>query len=167
MAESPGVGCRRHPGEALNTMAIPSVITSIDKKFLRIKCPSNHTSEAELLRVVYFLREIIKFSDVIQYEFENGKQNQKHIHCVIKKLKMPTPDELGKMSATFKKKKLKYFEESIMPNETLDGYKTILIEKEIDLKKYNWHLSNIEDDAHLKTLSTYLQKEKNIIQFID
>lgn len=142
-------------------------ITYIDRKFLTVKCPSNNTTDGDLLRVVYFLREIVGFSEIVKYEFENGKQNQRHIHVIIKKTRMPSEEELGKMSKKFKLKKLKHLQETYEPSnidwnpesEEEPAYRTRLIEWEVDLKKYTWHLSDIKDQEHLGALDNYIVKE--------
>ena len=111
-------------------------------------------TDCELLRVAHHLKDIIGFSTIIHYEFESGKQNQRHIHLIIKKEQMP---DIGACSKKFKLKKLKYLE--IVPADEMTD-KPELIEMTIDTKKCVWHLSEINNANHFKHLMTvYTRKE--------
>lgn len=123
-------------------------------KFLTVKNPSNNLTDCELLRVAHHLKNIIGFSTIQHYEFESGKQNQRHIHLIIKKEQMP---DIKACSKKFKLQKLKYLE--IVPADELSD-KPNLIELEIDTKKCVWHLSEINNANHFKHLMTvYTRKE--------
>lgn len=136
-----------------------------DYTLLTIKNPSSRATKVELLRVLYHLRDIVGFTTILKKCFETGKQNQKHIHALIKK-KYPTEDLIKKYSKIYKTKKLKYFE--VVPiDEEMDEPE--LFEFCLDTSKFNWHLSKIEDDAHFNQLRyEYMDKEKyKNCQFID
>lgn len=132
---------------------------------LTIKNPNNQATRTESLRLLYHLKDIIGFSNILQKCFETGKQNQNHIHALIKK-KYPTEDLIKKYSKIYKTKKLKYLEE-VQAGPFSDEPE--LIERTIDTKQFNWHLSKIEDDAHFNRLRyEYMQKElEKKCNFID
>lgn len=116
--------------------------------FLRLKNPNNQATKETMCRVLYFLRDIIGFSEIPFMWYEQGDQNQQHIHCVIKK-KMPNEAALRKMSKTFKTKKLKYFGWGIpSPNDDIScpGY---MLEHEVKLDNFNWHVSEFSSKQHL------------------
>ena len=71
---------------------------------LTIKNPNNQASKIDIIRVLYHLRDIIGFSNILKKCFETGKQDQLHIHALIKK-KYPTEDLIKKYSKIYKTKK--------------------------------------------------------------
>ena len=85
-----------------------------DYTLLTIKNPSNQATKIDLLRILYHLRDILGFSTILKKTFENGKQNQIHIHAIIKK-KMPTKELIQKYSKAYKQRKLKYLE--VLPGD--------------------------------------------------
>lgn len=139
---------------------------SNDYTFLRLKNPNNKATKEDLCRVIHFLREIIGFSKIPYMWYEKGEQDQQHIHAVIKK-KMPTSDALAKMSKTFKQKKLKYFGWGIpSPYDDINcpGY---LLEYEIKLDQFNWHLSPFNSLSHLDQVIHEYRHKTLDPQFVD
>lgn len=123
---------------------------------LTIKNPNNQASQLDLLRVLHHLKDIVGFSTIFKKCFETGKQNQKHIHAIIKK-KYPTDDLIKKYSSIYKLKKLKYLE-PVQSGE--DSEEPELIEQTIDTKQFTWRLTNITDNAHFNQLRyEYMEKE--------
>jgi len=140
--------------------AEPYHLNYYEYKLLTIKNPSSTCNDADLLRVAYHLRNIIGYSTIYKEWFENGKQNQRHIHLVIKKLEMPSKEQLGKMSSIFKRGKYRWTE-IVQANEGMP--EATLLEYVYPLKNYIWHLSPFENTDHLKyVLNDYFRKEEGI-----
>lgn len=92
--------------------------------------------------------DIIGFNDIDCMWLENGKQDQQHIHAIIKK-KMPNEEAILKMSKVFKQKKLKWFEYGeAAPGETIGA---ILVHK-MNTSHFGFHLSEIKDQQHFNEL---------------
>lgn len=134
-----------------------------DYSMLTVKNPTSKATKVDLLRVLYHLKDIVGFSNIKKKCFETGKQNQLHIHAIVKK-KYPSEDLIKKYSKLYKTKKLKYYEE--VPNDPLFD-EPELIEQIIDTSKFNWYISEITDEAHLKRLEFEYLKKEGIVEFID
>ncbi len=135
-----------------------------DYTLLTIKNPDNQATKSDLLRILYHLRDILGYSLIHKKSFEKGKQNQIHIHAIIKK-KMPSEANIQKYSKAYKLRKLKYLE--IFQGDPLHEDPEI-IEFQVDTKKFIWHISKIEDAEHFHRLNQqYLDKEKFTVDFID
>lgn len=135
----------------------------IAKQHLVVKCPSNSASDVDLLRVVHHLSTFLNFDpSSMQYEFEQGKQNQIHIHCIINKLKVLTDLETGKAHAKFKSRPIIYYD--VCPKDE-NNLSPVLIKQIINPKNFTWFLQPVKDMEHYHCLKEYLVKEQ--ITFID
>lgn len=141
-----------------------------DYKFLVVKNPSNNRDDGDLLRVAYHLRSLIGYSTIIKEWFEVGKQNQKHLHLVIRKTQMLSPEKLGKISSSFKRGSYKIVD-IVQANE---GSPTpTLIEWSCPLKHFMFHLSDFKNQNHfMYVLNSYSQKEIGVninesVEFLD
>jgi hypothetical protein len=131
--------------------------------FLLVKNPNNQATKEELCRIVYHLMDIIGFSKIDVMWYETGKQNQQHIHAIIRK-RMPCQEDIEKMSITFKIKKMKWFEYG---KELLFEKMGSVIVHKRDTKDFNWKISEIKDKEHyLRIKWEYRFKELNP-EFID
>ncbi len=129
--------------------------TYSDYKFLTIKNPNNTLSDSDLLRVAYHLRNIIGFSVIIDYQYEWGKQHQRHIHLIIKKSILP---DIPLCSKKYKLQKLKYLE--VVPFSQ-DTDKPGIIEHTISTSSCLWHISKFNNAQHFKhVITNYLKKEQ-------
>lgn len=137
----------------------------MEYSFLRVKNPNNKATRAELCRVVYHLMDIIGFTEIDFMWYEMGKQGQQHVHAVIKK-KMPTNAELGKMSKSFKLRKMKWFEYGIPNEEAGETIGTPIVHK-MDTKQFNWNLSEITDKLHYNEIKYEYRFKENDPQFVD
>lgn len=119
---------------------------------LTVKNPNNKLDKEELLRVCYSLKNVVGFNTIYYIWFERGAQNQNHIHMIIKKTYPKDPEDIRKMSKSFKQRKLKYYRyHSLM--ETMNPWGLgDLIEYSIDTSQCNFLLSKIEDQNHLNEL---------------
>lgn len=141
-----------------------------DYKFLVVKNPSNTCSDGDLLRVAYHLRQLIGYSVILKEWFEEGKQNQKHLHLVIKKTQMITQEKLGKISSSFKRGSYRWTD-IVQANEGQP--EPTLIEWSAPLKNFIWHLSDFKNQHHFHyVLSSYSKKESALnlneaVEFID
>lgn len=132
---------------------------------LTIKNPSNQATKVDILRVLHHLKDIVGYSTILKKCFETGKQNQLHIHALIKK-QYPNEDLIKKYSKIYKTKKLKYHE-VVRASPYNDDPE--LIELNLDTSKFNWKLTKIEDNAHFNELRyEYMEKElQKKCDFID
>lgn len=137
----------------------------MEYSFLRVKNPNNQATKAELCRVVYHLMDIIGFSDIDIMWYEKGKQNQQHIHAIIKK-KMPTDKQLQQMSKTFKTKKMKWFEYGQECEELGETIGTPIIHK-MDTAAFNWQLTEIKDKQHYNEIKYEYRFKECKPEFID
>lgn len=133
---------------------------------LTIKNPDNKMDKEELMRVLYHLKSIVGFSNILYCWFENGKQNQQHIHSIILK-KMPHADEIKKMSKSFKQKKLKYLRYFAEAEEQNIFGLGDMVTYEVDTSRINWMLSSFSSQCHLaEVIHEYRFKELDP-EFID
>ena len=126
---------------------------------LTIKNPNNRLDKEELMRVLFHLKDIVGFSLIYFAWYEMGKQEQQHIHAVIKKTP-PKEEEIMKMSKSFKQKKLRYLryiaESEILHVSQLGDMLTY----EVDLSNVNWKITGFESLGHLnQVLYEYRFKE--------
>jgi hypothetical protein len=111
---------------------------------LTIKDTSNKINEKDLFYITnYIIKSKIGQSDIIQYEFEHGKQDVIHIHCICKSSKQTIPN--GFMLTKYLHKYKIYHENN---------------NAEIPTKSIIIHVSPIKDDYHLNTCYKYILKEK-------
>lgn len=113
---------------------------------LTIKNPSNTFSKVDLLRVLYTLSDRLFFSMPDLYWFETGKQNQIHIHCIVKK--HLTNENIPHMSKTFKQIKTKYTEVSYD-----EAGEPVLIPRKFDHKSLTFHICPITSKGHYLQLT--------------
>lgn len=137
--------------------------------FLTIKNPSNNLDKEELVRVVYHLRNIVGFSKIHCMWYETGKQDQQHIHVIIKKRFPKEENDLKKMYKTFKQRKLRYYKYYALTESMNVSRLGDLVEYEIDTNKVTFMLSRFENQAHLyEVLYEYRFKEiSGLADFID
>lgn len=129
---------------------------------LTIKNPSNTFDKVTLLRVVHSLSNKLSFAMPKIYWFEEGKQQQLHIHCIIKK---KLSDAIIKqMSKTFKQSKTQII--SISYDETGNP---VLLENKINHNNLTFHMSPIVSKGHfLEVTEIYRFKEVDYkCDFID
>lgn len=133
-----------------------------DYTLLTIKNPSGNCFKDDLCRVYYHLRDIVGFSQSLAEWYETGKQNQPHIHAIIKKRWSYV--DIPKISKVYKQKKLKWFEYGI---PQFDHELGTVIEESLDTSKYTIHLKEIEDASHLVRLINVYQWKEISPEFID
>jgi hypothetical protein len=110
---------------------------------LTIKDTSNKMSEYDLFYITnYIIKSKIGQSDIIKYEFEHGKQDKIHIHCICKSLKLSIPH--GNYLT-------KYLHKYKIYNKN---------KEEIPTKSIIIHVSPIKDENHLNNCYKYILKEK-------
>lgn len=129
---------------------------------LTIKNPSNTSDKKTLLLIVNTLTKKLGFGFPEIYWFEEGKQNQIHIHCIIRK--KLTPDLIPKMSKTFKQTKTDLIEFSY------DEYDDpVLLHNKIDHSSFTFHICPIESKSHFTEITeVYRFKEADYkCDFID
>lgn len=135
----------------------------LDYKLLTIK--NDKADDIELLRVAYYLREKIGYSDVLCEFFETGKQNRLHIHLIISKKRMLDRNELAKISYGMKRGKLRWVEPR---HSGIEGEYSVLLEYSLELKHFNWKLTEFTDPHHFKYVyDVYRYKETRIIKVDD
>lgn len=137
----------------------------MEYSFLRIKNPSNNATKAELGRVVYHLMDIIGFTEIDVMWYETGKQNQQHLHLIIKK-KMPTEKQLEQMSKSFKQKKIKWYEYGPENESAGETFGAVIVHK-MDTKSFNWNLSEIRDRLHYNEIKYEYRFKELDPDFID
>lgn len=127
-------------------------------KLLTIKNPSSTCDDSDLLRVAYHLRSLIGYSEIKKEWFERGKQNQRHIHLVIKKFQMPSQEKLAKISASFKRGKYRWTE----IHQANEGRpEPTLIEWSCSLRNFTWYLSEFKSNDHYDyVVNDYFMKEQ-------
>lgn len=135
----------------------------MEYSFLRIKNPNNKATKVDLGRVVFHLMDIIGFSEIDVSWYETGKQNQQHLHLIIKK-KMPNEKQLEQMSKTFKTKKMRWYEYGDPPDE--EDFGSILVHK-MDTKQFTWELTQIEDKAHFNRIKYEYRFKEQKCDFVD
>jgi len=111
------------------------------------------------MRVLYHLKGIVGFSTIYCAWYEMGKQEQQHIHAVVKKTP-PTEEEIMKMSKSFKQKKLRYLR-YIAESETLNVSQLgDMLTYEVDLSNINWKITGFDSLGHLnRVIYEYRFKE--------
>jgi hypothetical protein len=120
---------------------------------LTIKNPSNTMTKGYLLCVLHSLSKSIGFAMPEIYWFETGKQNQQHIHSIVKK--KLTKDNIPKMSKTFKTSKTTIV--SICPDEYDEP---VLIENKLNHNCLTFHISPITSKGHYQQVTEeYRYKE--------
>lgn len=124
-----------------------------DLCMLTLKNPSNTFHKIDLLRVLYTLSEKLSFAMPSIYWFETGKQNQIHIHCILKK---KLNDQFIKNSSkTFKQMKTRFTEASFD-----EAGEPVLLIKKLDHKTLTFHISPITSKGHyLEVTEEYRFKE--------
>lgn len=128
-------------------------------KLLTLKNPSNTCLDEDLLRVEYHMRGLIGYSNVLHQWFENGKQNQRHLHCIIEKAQMPDKLKLGKISSSFKRTIIKYLD--FGPSAEASNSPLCSVVCKLPLKKYLWNLTPFQSDVHFMYVKNdYSKKEK-------
>lgn len=130
-------------------------------RLLTIKCPSNKFEEGDLLRIVYQIKDTFDLF-VKTFWFETGKQNQKHIHCLVKG-EMFTQEHLNKWLSQ-RKYVVKYYTEK---HNLWD--EPVLIKTQIPKNKFTYHVQKIEDEDHFfNIVEEYRFKEKlSLVSFVD
>lgn len=120
---------------------------------LTIKNPSNTFDKIALLRVVHSLSKKLAFAMPKIYWFEEGKQLQLHIHCLVKK--KLTEQIIKQMSKTFKQTKT-----SIISISHDEYDEPVLIENKIDHSNLTFHMSPITSKGHYQEVTeVYRYKE--------
>ncbi len=124
-----------------------------------LKNPNNRLDKEELMRVLFHLKDIVGFSTIYFAWYEMGKQEQQHIHAVVKKTP-PTEQEIMKMSKSFKQKKLRYLryiaESEILHVSQLGDMLTY----EVDTSNVNWKITGFDSLGHLnRVIYEYRFKE--------
>lgn len=157
-------------GENDQMAEVPSggaVIIYNKVSLLTVKNPNNKLNKEELLRVCYSLRSIIGFSTIYYQWFETGKQNQQHIHMIIKKTYPKNEEDILKYSKSFKQRKLKYLKYMAV-SEPLNLWGLgDMVEYTIDTSQCNFLLSKVESQQHLdQIINEYRFKELDV-DFID
>lgn len=130
-------------------------------RLLTIKCPSNKFEQVDLLRIFYSIKDNFDLN-LKTFWFEDGKQNQKHIHCLVK-AKSFTQEHLNKWLAS-RKYVCKYYTEK--HNEWDEP---ILIKIQLPRNKFTFHVQNIASEEHFfNIVEEYRFKEKlAYVDFID
>lgn len=131
-----------------------------DYKQLVIKYPTQPigVDTETFLRVAHFLQPLIKFYNVKKYVIENGIQDQKHMHLIIRKRKMPTEKQLKQIYKKWKKKRYLRYIRFVQKGPNTDDL--CYLEYKIDLHRFNYHLSDFQNQNHYEyTFKEYLMKE--------
>lgn len=136
----------------------------IKYKMLTLKNPSNTCLDEDLLRVEYHMRGLVGYSKVIHQWFESGKQNQRHLHCIIEKSQMPDKLKLGKISSSFKRTVLKYLDFGQSDEDPNAPICSIVCK--LPLKKYLWHLSEFDSDLHYKYVKDDYCKKEQLVRYM-
>jgi len=126
---------------------------------LTIKNPNNRLDKEELMRVLFHLKGIVGFSVIYCAWYEMGKQEQQHIHAIIKKAP-PTKEDIMKMSKSFKQKKLRYIKYYAQAEEISISALGDMVDYEVDTSNVNWKITGFESLGHLnRVLYEYRFKE--------
>lgn len=125
-----------------------------DYKLLTIVNPASTASKVELLRVANHLRNIVGYTNIYLYWFEgyNMPEYHRHVHIIIKKKNV---NDIPKMSAAFKKQKLRWMEYSYNEDD-----EPIELTHEIDTSKFTFNIKSFTSQNHFDyTRTDYRWKE--------
>ncbi len=140
-----------HQAEPLYNYSAVSMLT--------IKNPNNRLDKEELMRVLFHLKGIVGFSTIYCAWYEMGKQEQQHIHAIIKKAP-PTEEDIMKMSKSFKQKKLRYLVYQAQAEEISISALGDMVTLEVDTSNVNWKITGFDSLGHLnRVLYEYRFKE--------
>ena len=129
---------------------------------MTIKNPSNQCDKKTLLLIVKTLSDKLGFGFPTIYWFETGKQDQIHIHCIIKK--KIDQSLIQKFSKTFKQTKTEIVEFSYD-----DMGDPVLLKNKLSHDSFTFHICPIESKSHfLEITEIYRFKEADYrCDFID
>lgn len=137
-----------------------------DVSFLTLKNPSNNLNKEELMRVLFHLKDICKFGTIHHLWYERGKQDQQHIHAIIRK-QYPDDTQLAQYSKSFKLRKLRYLTYKAEAEEHNENGLGDMLEYEIDTKTCNFHISKFEHQVHLADTINEYQFKECFVDFVE
>lgn len=128
---------------------------------LIVKNNKGTCDDLELLRVCRFLCNLMKFEQTQHYFFENGKQNRRHVHMLVRSPKLY---DLKETTHLFKKQNKLPFEivRDIMLSNSFS--KPSIETHYIDLSSYSFEVELFTSNEHIfYCIEEYWMKEQNYI----
>lgn len=143
--------------------ARPELAPSAYKGYRQLIVKNNNGSrdDLDLLRVARFLCELMKFQQTEHYYFENGKQNRRHIHMLVR---APKLYDLKETTHLFRKQNKLQFEivREVMLSNSFS--KPSIETHYIDLSSYSFEVELFTSNEHIfYCIEEYWMKEQNYI----